>query len=330
MSLAPEILRLVKYPPERLIEARLTDLAATTKTPFFEAPTIEPYLIWLRRIAQVRNTNVEVFVEGKVVDREYEDRLAFGDALTILDDYTPLEAPFDVNAAVSFYNSGAIINNYQARVTYEVQEYRVADKLALGVGWASLDGEERRVAEKYLVRNKVLVGELPMPYPQGPLLYQYIGNYAGNMAADEEVPLVDRTVPPGQKAVLRLLWARRPAADFGDLVLRVYRERKLFLTIYPYCLPEYNTTTRYIRPVDLWIPSIDRLRVTVHSGTGHTGVLAQALIEMRQMTVWDKIAWGLTRNNRITSREEVALIEELDLRDKLAAGIYTLYTPVSV
>lgn len=340
MSVAQTIFENVKFPPEKFAETRLVaTLAATTRELYSELSEIEPWLAWLRGVAIDRNVNVSVIVEGTVADKRYEDVLSFGAAALELEDELPLNVPFDYDARVYEYNAAvAPIANYQSRVTWEVQPYRVADKLSMGLKYENLDEDEQRLADKYKIMRSIRGGKLPMPYPKGDLQYQFAGQYAGNPVAGDagETNIIRRTCPDGYKLVLTKLWANHPVANFGDLEIRVYRDKKLFLTLYPYCFPNYadpvriaaTISQRYIPPVELWIPALSSMRVTIYSGTGHVGILAQALVELRRLTIWDKMAWGLEAKRKITSQEERDLISELNLRDKLDAGIYELVTPI--
>lgn len=325
MSLAPQALGLVKYPPERLVESRfIATIAANAVERHFELPDITPYLVWVKEIAAARNANLQALLHGQVADRRYENPLPFGAAWAPLDDSTPVNSPFDYEVFYDLTNlTAAPIAPYQTRVVYEVQEYRVADKIALGVSEAAMSSEEVALADKYLIREKVKTGELPTPYPPGALQHQRIGQYSATPAAPSETTILDVTVPKDHKAVLRFLWCSPPAANFGDLEIRVYREKSLFLTIYPYMMPNWTTATRQILPLDLWIPALDHLRVTLFSTPGgHGAIIAQAIAEIRKLTVYDKIAW----NVKLTP-EERGTVDRLNLRDKLDAGIYDLYTP---
>jgi len=332
MSVMSQVLRLVEYPPEKFAETRLVNpLPATTLTTYSEIPEIEPWLVWLRSASFDRNASVSVRIEGTVADKRFEDILAFGAAVPVLDDYIPLNIPFDRDARVFEYNAAALpIANYQSRVTWEVQHYRVADKLSMGITYENLTEDEQLLADKFQIMRNIRGGKLPMPYPKGDLQHTVVGTYAGNPAAGlpNETAIIERTCPDGYKLVLTKVWANRPVANLGDLEIRVYRDRKLFLTLYPICFPNYGTITRYERPLELWIPALSHMRVAVFSGTGHVGILAQAELELRRLTIWDKMAWGLENKRTITSQEERDLISELGLHDKLDAGIYELVTPI--
>ena len=336
MSVAQTILENVRYPPEKFLETRLiANLAATTREAYSEMSMVEPRLMWLRdmsfAVAGARNANLSAIIEGTVADKRYENVLPFGLSFPEIFDKLPLNVPFDYNAVVSLYNAavGALVN-IQGRVTWEVQTYRVVDKLAMGISYDNLEDEEKRLADKYHLMRSIRGGKLPMEYPKGDLQYVFPGNFAGAMIVDQETNLISRTVPDGYKLVLTKLWAARPAANFGNLEIRVYRDRNLFLTLFPYCFPDFTTAapTRRVMPLDLWIPALSNLRVTIFSGTGHAAEQAMAEVELRRLTIWDKMAWGLEKVRRITTDEERDMISELNLRDKLDAGIYDLVTPL--
>ena len=336
MSVVQTILENVKYPPEKFLETRfIAALAATARTTCSEMSVIEPMLVWLRdmsfAVAGARNANISSIVEGTVADQRYENILAFGNAFPELVDKIPMNVPFDFDARVILYNAavGALANT-QGRVTWEVQTYRVADKLAMGIKYDNLEEEEQRLADKYHLIRSLEGCKLPMPYPKGALRYSFPGVFSGALIANQEVNLIRRTVPDGYKLVLTKLWAAHPAANFGNLEIRVYRDKNLFLTLYPYCFPDYTTVapTRQIMPLELWIPALQEMRVTIFSGTGHAAEQAMAEVELRQLTIWDKMAWNLERVRKITTGEERDMISELNLRDKLDAGIYENVTPL--
>lgn len=325
MSLAPQVLGLVKYPPERLVESRyIATIPANDKVTHFEIPDVTPYLVWVKEIAADRNASLQALLHGQVASRRYENQLPFGAAWAPLDDSTPVNSPFDYSVFYDLTNlTAAPVAPYQTRVVYEVQEYRVADKIALGVSEEAMSSEELALADKYLIREKVKTGELPMPYPPGALQYKRIGQYSAVPAAPSETTILEVAVPKDHKVVLRDVLCSHPAANFGDLEIRVYRDKSLFLTIYPYMMANWATVTRQILPLDLWIPAMDNLRVTMFSTPGgHGAILAQAIAEIRKLTIYDKIAWNL----KLTP-EERGTVDQLNLRDKLDAGIYDLYTP---
>ena len=259
-----------------------------------------------------------------MADRGRENLIPYGAATTVLDDYTPLNIAADHSAFVRFNNAAAAIPNYQARVVWEVHNYSVAQKLAQRIKFELLEEEEQEIATKYDLEKKIAAGELPMEYPPGPLLYQIVGNFSGNLALGDEISMLEKTVPEDCKVILRFVWASHPAANFGDLRIRVYREKKRFMDIYPYMLPNFTTATRYIRPLDLWIPALNNLRVTINSTTGHVGVLAQVIADVRKLTIFDKLSW-----NRRLSSEEKATVDRFDLSRKLKAGVYDLVHPLT-
>jgi len=325
MSLAQQTLRLVKYPPETLVESRfLATIGGNATVVHFELTSIDPFLVWVREIGMNRNASLEARVDGTVAGTRYENILPFGAAVQPLDDSVPIDSPFDYETFFRITNlTGIAVANYQARVLYEVQKYTVADKLALGVSSAAMTSQELTLADKYLVKDKVRTGELPMAYPKGALQTTHIGQWAGNPAANTENTLIERSVPEDCKVVLSGLWCSQPAANFGNLEIRIYRERQLFLTVFPYEMANYTTATRWIKPLSLWIPALSNLRVILISTTGHVGILAEAQVETRKLTIWDKLAWGVA-----LSSEEKELVSRLNLDEKLAVGQYELYTPI--
>jgi len=322
VSIAKEIVDKAIYPPERVIEARVIDLRADETTPLLELPEVPPHLIKLHELGITRRVEVTPIVRGTRVGKDYEVRL-HGLAVPDIDESLPLNAQFDESVFVEFHSTAAI-TNYQARVIFEVKPYTVADKLALGVSLAALDEEERALIEKFDLTEKVTSQYLPMPYPRGALVTQEADNFAGDLKAKEEKSVLEiAAIEPGLKAVLRKIWALRPTANVGELEIRIYRgrPRKLYFAIRPYCLPEF-------KPVDLWIPAIDALEVAVYSGPGHTDVRVLATADIRKLTIWDKISWGLLGRREITPEWEARLVKELGLEDKFRAGLYELLTPV--
>jgi len=318
------------------LETRLiAALLPTAMTTYSEISTVEPYLVWLRdmsfAVAGARNANISTIVDGTMGKNRYENIVPFGASFPELFDKLPLNIPFDYDARVTLYNAavGALANT-QGRVTWEVKPFRVADKLSLGIEYENLEEEEKRLADKYHLKRSILGGKLPMEYPKGDLQYVFPGNFAGAMVANQETDIIRRTVPDGYKLVLTKLWAAHPAANFGNLEIRVYRDRNLFLTLFPYCFPDFATAapTRRVMPVELWIPALSEMRVTIRSTTGHAAEQAMAEVELRRLTIWDKMAWNLERVRKITSDEERDMISELNLRDKLDSGIYELVTPL--
>lgn len=333
MSVAPTLFRLAKYLPVRLVESVPTTLLAGSRTNIWEVPDPDPYLLWFISwsggIASALDTDVYPTLSGEVAGRRTENRIPFPGALQIPDDDIPWKVPFDNNVILELVNPtvGAKAN-YQSRAVWEVHDYTVADKVALGVGEAAMNDEEIRLRDKFQIPDRVKANELPMKRPEGQLLETFVGNYETAAMAVSEINLFDKTVPAGHKAILRLLWARRPVANLGALTINVYIEKRLYLQIYPYSMANYGTVTRYIPPLDLWIPAIENLRVTVQSTTGHVNVKTLVTMDLRKMTLFDKVAWGLTNNKRHTTDEDRAKIAEYDLEDKVKAGVYSLLYPL--
>lgn len=336
MSLADQTIRNSRYLPIRVVENYPVTIAAAAINTYWEANEIDDwsYLVWLRSIsgglAGARDVDVRPQIDGVTAARRYESTIPFGGALPPLDDDLPLNVAFDHEARILLHNTNAGVGkaNYQARVIYEIQNYRTADKIAQGVSEDALTDDDRRLIETYNLKHKVAAGELPMKYPEGPLQYQLAGDHIDAAMGISEVPIIERSIPAGYKGILRYLWARRPVANLAVLTLNVYVDRRLFLQVFPYCMPEWNTVTRHIPALDLWIPAVEHLRVTVQSTTGHANVMALASMELREMTLFDKISWGLMNNKKITSDEDRAIISEYNLEDKLKAGIYQLLTPL--
>ncbi len=328
MSVASTTFGNAKYLPVRLAETVPTNLGVGP-TNIWEIPDPDPFLIkfisWSGGILAGLDADVYPILTGEIADRRTENRIYFPGALQVPDDDIPWKVPFDNNALLQLINPTAVPRaNYQSRAVWEIHDYTVADKVALGVSEASMDDEEVRLRDKFQILDRVKANELPMKMPEGQLLETFVGNYEIAPMPVSEVNLINRTVPAGHKAILRLLWARQPAANFGDLTINVYIEKSLFLQIYPYSMADYATVGRYTPPLDLWIPAIDNLRVTVETTTGHANVKTMVNMEMRKMTLFDKVAWGLIKNKKHTSDDDRAKIAEYDLEDKVAAGIYQL------
>ena len=332
MSVASTTFGNAKYLPVRLAETVPTNLAAGP-TNIWEIIDPDPHLIkfisWSGGILAGLDADVYPVLTGQIADRRTENRITFPGALQVPDDDIPWKVPFDNNALLQLINPTAVPRaNYQSRAIWEIHEYTVADKVALGVSEEALDDEEIRLRNKFQILDRVKGNELPMKRPEGQLLETFNGNYEIAPMPVSEVNLINRTVPAGHKAILRLLWARQPAANFGNLTINVYIEKKQFLQIYPYSMANYATIGRYTPPLDLWIPAINNLRVTVETTTGHANVKVMTNMEMRKMTLFDKVAWGLIKNKKHTSDDDRAKIAEYDLEDKVAAGIYQLLYPL--
>lgn len=332
MSLAMQTLGLVRYPPERLCESMfLANIAGNTVAPHFAIPDITPALVWVKELGMARNASLQAVLTGQVSDRNYENRFDFMAASHVLDDAIPIDSPFDREVFLNIANVTALaVANYQARVIYDVLEPRVADKIGIGLSDASLTPEELELADEFLIREKVQTGELPMPYPKGALQYTRVGQHSAAVVAlaAGETTILEVAVPDDHKVVLTDVWCGQPVANFGALEIRVYRERRLFLTLFPFMFPDWATIVRHISSIPLWIPSLNHLQVTIWSGTGHAAILAQAKAEVRKLTIYDKMAWPLPKKVKL-SAEERGLVDRLNLRDKMDAGIYDLYTPMA-
>ena len=162
-----------------------------------------------------------------------------------------------------------------------------------------------------------------MPRPPGTLIRDELFTFNTALPANVPGTVCQVNPPVGTKAVLRRLWTFLPAANATALTVNIYREQALFFSVYPHCLPNYNVL---VLATELWIPALEELKVLVTSTTGHiatdVGVIAQ--VETRDLTLADKMSWGLVRDRRITSDYERGLIDDLNLWDLYDAGIFTL------
>ncbi len=330
MSLSPELIKKAIYPPERVIEAR--PLTVTTSwTNLVNLPDISPHLIRLVELGLDNNPTatidcrVEGIFAGKAFENEFDVETAPG-----IDAKIPFIIHADESMKVRFKTASGTESNYKCRAIYEVRPYTVADKMALGLSLDALSSDERRIETKYEIRRKIKAGLLPSPYPEGALHKQVLGSYSGSIASDEEKTIVEVFPSPGEKAILRRIWVRRPSSTAH--YLRVYRERKAYFDIYPYCLPSVNPaspTHADLVPIELYIPAVRQLALKYVGGASET-VYAIAEVELREMTVWDKIGWGLVKDRSITPDWEAAMIEELSLEEKYKAGIYQMYVQIGV
>jgi len=325
MSLASQVLGLVKYPPVRVAEARPVNLVANTATRLVDLPlggSESNYLLKIKELGATRNANVSyVEVSGVLAGRRYERRID-GNVLPLVDYNYPLDLPLDEQFFMDIFPLAGIAN-YQSRVIYEVSEFTPAKKAALGVSEAGLTSEEVDLIERFNIRNKIQRGEIPIEKPLGELLRTEVYSYYAALVANVPVEVGVVNVASGQKAILRRLWTLRPAANVAALTVTVERDRTNFLTLYPHVMADLNTV---MRPMELYIPALQKLRCYVTSTTGHvaTDVGIVAEYEIRNMTIWDKVAWGLTGNKRHTSDEERSMIKDLGLEDLVKAGIYSV------
>jgi len=325
MSLAMQVLGLVKYPPVTVAEARPFTLVANTPLRIVDLPlggAEENYLLRLKELGATRNANVSyVEVSGMLAGRRYDRRID-GNVLPLVDFNYPLDLPLSDQFFVDILATAGIAN-YQSRVIYEVSKFTPADKVALGVSEASLTSEDVELIEKFNIRNKVKRGELPTKRPLGELLRTEVYSYYGALLANVPVEVGVINVAIGEKAILRRLWTLRPAANVTALTVTVERDGTNFLTLFPQVMVDLNTV---IRPMELYIPAIRKLRCYVTSTTGHVaadvGIVAE--YEIREMTLQDRIAWGLTGSKLYTSDEQRAMIKDLDFEDLVNAGIYSL------
>ena len=334
MSISPELMKKVFYPPERVVEARSINLLENTWVDLVDLPDIAGAVAPLVKLIEVGYMNdatnrVKCRVEGTFGGKEIENDIlhTYLGSKPSVDDMIPIIAWFDKTMKVRFYSTAAI-SYFKARAVYEVLNYTIADKIALG---ATLTSEEKALAAKYELYRKILSGELPMEYPKGPLVRQQVKNFysASMTGAAAEQTIIDVYPPPGQKAVLTKLWCKRPSA-YNSLTLKVYHDRKLYFEINPWALPdlassEAGTLQLIDRPLDLWVPGIKQVKVAMYCGVTETHVCAMAKVDLRKITIWDKINWGLP-----LTAEEKDLVTSLYLDEKLQAGLYVLAVPINL
>lgn len=327
MSLASQVVGLVKYPPETVAEARPVTTVANQTTRIVDLPyggKEYDYLLELKEFGATRNAGVDyVTISGSLLGRRYERRI-IGDLLPLVDYNFPVDVPLDEQFFFDVFPT-AIIGNYQSRVVYEVKNFNVAEKLALGATEATLTTEELELAERFNLRDKIKRAQLPMSWPLGTLVKQEIHSFYAALVQNVPGNVATINVAEGEKVILRRLWTLRPAANPLNLIVTVERDKAPFLTLYPHVMTDLNTV---IRPMELYIPALQRNRVYVTSTVagGHiaTDVGIVAEFDIRKLTLWDKVAWGLTRNKRYTSEEDRALIRDLELEDMVKAGIFSL------
>ena len=333
ISISPELIEKVVYPPETVVEARSITLS-TAYAPLVEITDIPPWLIKLEQVAYQHDATNRVTcrIEGSMAGKPIENDIN-SLAIPDIDDYIPFNAYFDETMIVKFLAT-ASISNYKARTVYTVKEPTVTDKLALGISKAALTEEELRLDHTYEIQKKLASGELPMAYPKGALIRQMVGTLRKDMtgeAAEEKV--LEHYVAAGQKVVLTKLWSKRPTA-YNSLTIRIYRDKKLYFEINPWALPDLastaDTTIMNDRPLELWIPSPTHLKVAMYCGVTESDVRCMAKFEVRKMTIWDKIAWKKLGDKRITEKWERTMVDELNLEDKLKAGLYVLAVPVNL
>lgn len=336
MSISPELIKKVVYPPETVVEARTIDLSTPgAYIPLVELTDIPPWLIKLMQVAYEHQASnyVTCRIEGSMAGKPIlndTNSLAIPD----IDDYIPFNTYFDETMIVKFIASTASAANYKARAVYTVKTPTVAEQLALGISKAALTPEELRLDRTYEIQKKIASGELPMPYPKGALIRQMVGTLRKDMtgaAAEEKV--LEHYVAAGQKVVLTKLWSKRPT-DETRLKIRIYRDKKLYFEINPWALPDLastvDTTIMNDRPLELWIPSPSHLKVAMYCAVTETDVRCMAKFEVRKMTIWDKIGWNKLGDKRVTADWERSMVDELDLRDKYLAGLYVLAVPVNL
>ena len=315
----------MKYPPEIVAEARPVNLVANAPNRLVDLPlggVEHGYLLELRELGAARNANVtHVEISGILLGRRYERRID-GNVLPLVDYNYPINVPLDEQLFIDTLAT-AIVANYQSRAIYGVRDFSVAEKIALGANEEALTSEELELAERFNIENKVKRGELPLDRPLGTLMRQEVHSYYGPLAVNIPMNVGVINVAKGEKAILRRLWTLRPAANVTALTVTVEREKAAFLTLYPHVMADLNTV---MRPTELYIPALQRLRCYVTSTTGHaaTDVGVVAEFDIRKLTVYDKVAWGLTRSKLYTSDEERETIRDLGLEDLTKAGIYDL------
>jgi len=319
-STAADIIANVKYTPCRVAIARVLDLTGGVTNEFSSLPYLErtPYFVVINNIAADRNTNVRLHLEGK----QHQAKVSF-DAETLslfgINDVARIGTMFSDDVMIGFFAS-APVSNYRARVDMTVVKPSLADRLAIGITLTSFEENERMLISKYQIDEKLKLGRLPMTRPEGTLRYAKIASFAGNLSANDEVTLFEATVPSGMKVVLRKLWCTQPGTNYTSLFIRVYHERELFYSMHPYAFPDFPTSTS---TVDVFIPALRHMRVTLLSTTGHSGINAGALYEVRELTIWDKLEWGIPLTD-----EERDMVDAFNLREKLLAGIYEETIPI--
>jgi len=308
----------VKYPPEELLFGRLIagPIANNGTSDVTNLIRIAPRVVCATGLSTTRTDNVQLHATADVLTDVIN--LNAG-ALQGIDRLNPLQL-WSVKAYRLWVENktGAPITNRAVRDKYLVETLNTVLKLRWGL---SLDEEDQRLEAKFSLRKNLAAGRLPYRFPalsEAELIRAvWVARLMTAGAASNEGIGDTITIPKGEKVILTAISSEAPDGVTDEVYVKVDRDKDQtdYLEINIAALPNSLDWVE-----TLWVPAVEEMAVRLVCQAAQAGGHRVRYQYVRApLTLADKVKWGLDM-----TEEEKTTAQELDLYDRIAAGIYPL------
>jgi len=308
----------VKYPPEELLFGRLMagPIAANGTSNVQNLIRIEPRVICATGLSTTRTDNVQLHATADVLTDVIN--LNAG-ALQGIDRLNPLQLWASKAYRLWVENkTGAPITNRAVRDKYLVEELNTVLKLRWGL---ELDAEDERLEAKFSLRKNLAAGRLPYRFPTLSEAELKRAVWVARLmtagaTSDEEIGETI-TIPRDEKVILTAIASEAPDAITDEVYVKVDRDKDQtdYLEINIAALPNSLDWVE-----TLWVPAVEEMKVRLVCTAAQAGGHRVRYQYVRApLILADKVKWGLEM-----TLDEKSTAQELDLFDRISAGIYPL------
>ncbi|MEM0112991.1 MAG: hypothetical protein QW253_00130 [Metallosphaera sp.] len=293
-----EIKKIIKYPPEILMEAIPFNLVSgDNKVAYYIG--FEPYALIFKGFSFLPTSGLRFYanVDG-VSEIERMDDLASAKGLDYEED---IKFPSYRLSELRIFSPSAI-SGYPWRYKVMVIKPTTAFKLKTGM---PLSAEDERLATKYDLRKR-----LSLWTPQQFDPFFGIEEWrTQTVSMTSSGTILRKIVPTGKKYILTNISVVRPSAPASAYinVIRDDVEKTLYLDTYCLQSLSYNAPIRIVA-----LKSLDINLEVLAAGTYNVRVT----YGIGDITLREKVMWGLPLDE-----EEMKIAESEDLFDKVAAGV---------
>lgn len=307
----------VKFPPERIGEAQIVTLAATTDTRINLIQNFRPRLLTVDSVTALRDSTVTLVLRQDGRDLE----LIHTRAMEELFSNDPIFTVFpNIPNIVSFElvgrNSGVAVINHATRHSFIVAPITISEKLKLNI---ALNTEEQRAVAKLLergidVRQMVRFGLLPIPFPQFveklyPVIRREIRGFRQTTLPITGAEAL-RVVPERDTAIVLEKISANTALAVDSVIIDVNRDNDTdYLTL--------NAAAMIIEePMPLFIPAMSELAIDINAGVAQSNYELRATFARIRLTLPMRVRWGL----ELSTSEQKEVDDQL-IREKVLVGL---------
>lgn len=275
----------------------------------------DPWIIWLKEIATMRNINTELRVAidsgTDVLKMNTGARYDYGDVEEV-DLISKDSMVLHYYSTSGAGNQADQIYRYALRVTKPTVYEKIKHKIRLGERTLPTGRvvDEKEIDETFGISKKINAGIMKvMDTPQ----FESVKEVAKIVdASADENPVIDRIIhaPHGKKVVL-LGISCEPHKNPNEVFVVIDRDANDELQKWDtYALP----------PVDYeqecYIPAIDKIRVELENTAAVTDLRIRFRYGVAPITILERIKWGIT-----LSEDEKAIADEYSLEEASIAGV---------